>query len=101
MNEMKESFKAWLEHPCTKLYQKVLKNRRDDLFKEAGEIAYHSYHENEKNPATTLYYGKIDGLDVALGALDDCQEQLRQERLKGESEDYSIENFLEESADVR
>ncbi len=75
----KEEFKAWLQHPCTKLFQNILKNKREEFYLAAAETAYNSYYKAEKEPHVTLLYGKCDGLDVACGMLESCQNQIKDE----------------------
>ncbi len=77
--EKKEEFKAWLQHPCTKIFEDVLKRRRELFWEAATSRAAKKYYQNEKDEQVTLLFGKVDGFDTVLGVLQYCREQIEQE----------------------
>lgn len=75
----KEEFKTWLQHPCTKLFEDILKRRRELFWEAATSRASHNYYKNAKDEQVTLLFGKVDGFDTVLGVLQNCCEQVEEE----------------------
>lgn len=75
----KEDFKAWLNDPCTKFFQKWLKRNLHENKKNGLDIIYNESFKNQRSERAAACFELAKGLDAVLSMFEQVNEQAKEE----------------------